>query len=426
MTGTPTTGPTEREADPEPTEVERLIDEARAKFHDDDPRGAFLACKAALDTGDARLEDVANIALIFDALNQPQAAEAVRQTLLQTIDTNRADVWNDAPALAEMGGYLIQFDSVQAGERYLARAFELAPDVFGSAFSYFVALNKLARFDDALAVGLTILDQHPNAFAALKAIVTTFDHFDARPQADATLAHMESHAKTDHDRETLNTLRAGFANDESTVDQRRMATDLFDNFANNYDMQLAKLGNNGPSVILSVLAQLGLAEDNSRRILDAGCGTGLCAPFLRPLAETLLGVDLSIPMLERCRERGEHDLLARTDLAALDTFPEGMFDMVICADVLVYFGALEQVFGNFASRMEPGAWLVLSVEELDKPDEDHRFFPSGRHKHSEPYLRRVLGETGFDAPTIVERARLRNELGDPVFGIAMASQRGQK
>ena len=37
------------------------------------------------------------------------------------------------------------------------------------------------------------------------------------------------------------------------------------------------------------------------RVLDAGCGTGLCGPLLRPYAKRLVGVDLSSGMLERAR-----------------------------------------------------------------------------------------------------------------------------
>ena len=37
------------------------------------------------------------------------------------------------------------------------------------------------------------------------------------------------------------------------------------------------------------------------KILDAGCGTGLCGPLLKPWARRLVGVDLSGGMLEKAR-----------------------------------------------------------------------------------------------------------------------------
>ena len=40
------------------------------------------------------------------------------------------------------------------------------------------------------------------------------------------------------------------------------------------------------------------------RILDAGCGTGLCVAFLKPLAAHLVGVDLSGSMLKQASRRG--------------------------------------------------------------------------------------------------------------------------
>lgn len=77
--------------------------------------------------------------------------------------------------------------------------------------------------------------------------------------------------------------------------------------------------------------------------LDADCGTGLCAAFLRPYAKELHGVDLSVNILEISHKKGGYDFLARTDLSEIVTFPHGKFDMIVCADVQVYFGTLVAV-----------------------------------------------------------------------------------
>lgn len=92
--------------------------------------------------------------------------------------------------------------------------------------------------------------------------------------------------------------------------------------------------------------------------LDAGCGTGLAGPHLRPLVTgTLAGVDLSQKMLERAallrREDGVdgpvYDMLRARDLETLhtaDVLPprdvaQGRgVELVTAADVLVYFGDL--------------------------------------------------------------------------------------
>jgi predicted TPR repeat methyltransferase len=155
-------------------------------------------------------------------------------------------------------------------------------------------------------------------------------------------------------------------------------------------------------------------------ILDAGCGTGLCGPFLRPYAKRLVGVDLSPAMLAKARARKVFHVLDRCDLGSIGTYPKGPFDMVICADVLVYFGDLAQVFGNFAAVTKPGGWLLFTVEAAEA---GWHLAPSGRHKHSLAYLEETLRKAGFGKPKQAEHNDLRHEFGKPVAGLGLAVQR---
>jgi phosphatidylethanolamine/phosphatidyl-N-methylethanolamine N-methyltransferase len=73
------------------------------------------------------------------------------------------------------------------------------------------------------------------------------------------------------------------------------------------------------------------------RILDAGVGTGCNMPFYPPGAE-VVGVDMSIRMLDRARERaralGRPVTLLPMNLLALD-FPDASFDTVAVTFVLL-------------------------------------------------------------------------------------------
>ena len=60
-----------------------------------------------------------------------------------------------------------------------------------------------------------------------------------------------------------------------------------------------------------------------KAVLDAGCGTGLCAPLLRPHATHLTGCDISVPMLEKAKAKLGYDALLRSDLGAPVTLPPG-------------------------------------------------------------------------------------------------------
>ena len=102
-----------------------------------------------------------------------------------------------------------------------------------------------------------------------------------------------------------------------------------------------------------MLRQLDWPMDGKLDIFDAGCGTGLCGPILRPYAAMLHGCDLSIGMLEKSRERNVFDLLTRTDLSNPVTYPDATFDVAISADVFVFFGDLVPVLKNIAAEMRP-------------------------------------------------------------------------
>ena len=77
--------------------------------------------------------------------------------------------------------------------------------------------------------------------------------------------------------------------------------DVFDAFAGSFDQVLDQLGYRGPGLIADLLDRALPLPDASLVVADAGCGTGLCADFLRPRARRLVGVDLSAGMLARAR-----------------------------------------------------------------------------------------------------------------------------
>jgi predicted TPR repeat methyltransferase len=150
------------------------------------------------------------------------------------------------------------------------------------------------------------------------------------------------------------------------LSQRGMATRLFDNFAEDYDRNLKALRNSGPQMIGATLGKLDLPRNGHLEFLDAGCGTGLCAPFLRPFASQINGCDVSIPMLEQCKQKKLYGHLTRTDLGVLSTYPDKKFDVVVSGAVLVYFGDLLPVVQNFKEVLKTGGCLSLRLRIVPK------------------------------------------------------------
>lgn len=194
-------------------------------------------------------------------------------------------------------------------------------------------------------------------------------------------------------------------------------TNLYDRYASTFDSNLEELGYRAPELIVAALAsQLG-SRAKSVDILDAGCGTGLCGPLLRPLAASLVGVDLSEKMLERARVRGGYDDLVTSELCAFMQSRPQQFDVVVCADTLEYFGSLKEVNEAARGALRKGGLYLFTVEALpDGTDATYQLLVHGRYAHSSRYVRESLVEAGFEVLELRAEV-LRTERMQDVIGL---------
>lgn len=198
----------------------------------------------------------------------------------------------------------------------------------------------------------------------------------------------------------------------------------FDLFAAEFDNRLDELGYRAPALLAEAVAASGPPPVAGLEILDAGCGTGLCAAALRPFARGLAGVDLSGGMLERARARGLYDHLEEAELVAHLAANPNRYDLIVAADVFCYFGDLAPAFAAAFAALRPSGRLVLSVERLEDDDAamTYRVGTHGRYAHRESYLRAALVEVGF-ALLDLRVDGLRLESGQPVMGVIAVASR---
>lgn len=189
----------------------------------------------------------------------------------------------------------------------------------------------------------------------------------------------------------------------------------FDDFATRFDEVLATLEYQGPKLVAEAIERSTIASRRDLDVLDAGCGTGLCASFLRPRARTLVGVDLSRGMLEQARRRGTYDELVEAELTEMVESKTAAFDLIVAADVLIYFGEIERLARGFRRALRAGGALVVTAEACDDEERGWVLNDGGRYAHHVAYLRRVLEAAGFEVHEITE-ARIRFELGTPAMG----------
>jgi predicted TPR repeat methyltransferase len=197
---------------------------------------------------------------------------------------------------------------------------------------------------------------------------------------------------------------------------------LFDSCAAKFDENLGRLNYRGPELVLDALQRTSETPAQGWRIVDVGCGTGLVGAVLRPLANRLIGVDLSAGMLELARSRSVYDELIRADITDYLKRHEGSFDVLTAADVLTYVGDLNDFFHAAASSLKPGGLVVALLEALDG-EGTYRLNLSGRFSHSLHYLRHVMESTGFTVDS-VRQDSMRNESGRAVQTLIAIGRRG--
>jgi len=110
-------------------------------------------------------------------------------------------------------------------------------------------------------------------------------------------------------------------------------------------------------------AAIAAAERIGGRILEVGVGTGISLPDYAS-TNRLTGVDISVPMLKKARERVAVRGLANVEaLAVMDAaqmaLPDASFDVVVAQYVITAVPHPEATLDEFARVLRPGGEIVL-------------------------------------------------------------------
>jgi ubiquinone/menaquinone biosynthesis C-methylase UbiE len=138
----------------------------------------------------------------------------------------------------------------------------------------------------------------------------------------------------------------------------------YDAFADWYDQWLgatARVENDA-----SWLAAEALVGDVSgQRICDLACGQGRVAQRLAERGAHVVGIDVSVKMLEIAR-RHEADaprgiVYVQADVRSLDHELDGTFDGVVCFMALMDIAHLAPTLRGVARILRPGGWFVFGI-----------------------------------------------------------------
>jgi len=148
---------------------------------------------------------------------------------------------------------------------------------------------------------------------------------------------------------------------------------------------------------------------SSRRILDAGCGTGWNLQDLARFGETH-GVDLSPLAVATTRRRGGR--VTRGDLLGLPYAPAS-FDLVTSFDVLYHAWVKDdaQAVRELARVLKPGGLMLVKVPALKILWGAHDEAVHSRHRYTRRELEMLLKDAGLE----LVRSTYANSLLFPVL-----------
>ena len=328
---------------------------------------------------------------------------------------------HDANALSNLGAVLRAKGDLDAGEAACRSAIESDPSHIEAYNNLGNILSKQQRHDEAIAcyrASIALDPYHPDGPKLLGIALCA-----AGKPEEAKVVYRKW-----LDREPKNPVAAHLLAACSGEQVPARASDeyvknLFDGLAGEFDRHLSHLAYRAPELVMSAVARELPDACGSLEVLDAGCGTGLCARWLRPYARTLSGVDLSAGMLTYATHLALYDKLMEEELTAHLQARCAAYDLIICADTLCYFGSLDIVFAGARGALRARGWFVFTVEQAtdDLTPVGYRLSPHGRYCHAHDYVLDTLTKTGFRIAT-AETATLRNEGGVPVAGLVVTAQ----
>lgn len=399
-----------------PDHAEALHFKGLAAHQRGDHARAITLIRAAIAHDSGQFGWYINLGNVLLLAEQADAAGEAYELALR-LAPDRADVHNNLGVFQGEGGRLAEAEST------LRRALALDPDKAEIHANLGRVLLRLARNDEALACVNEALRLNPDLMLVrplLGMIYRRLGRLDAAAQV-----YRDWLARDPDDPTALHHLAgcSGEAVPQRAADAYVERT--FNAFASTFDKTLEELDYRGPAQVAEAVAQYLGEPRRALDVLDAGCGTGLCGPLIAPYARHLAGVDLSQRMLDKARLREVYDTLTKAELTAfLEDAEPGSCDLVVSADVLIYFGELQRCFHAAAKVLRPGGWLVFTVEALaGEEGAGFRLHAHGRYSHREGYLRRVLTAAGL-AVEGLERVPLRVEAGEPVEGWVVACRKG--
>jgi len=400
------------EADPD--DVDALHFLGLIRFQQGAPTAAVELMVRAVALAPHYVDARANLAHVYRRLERrDEAREAYRAVL--AAEPEHVPALNGLALLERAEGRLEAALAVH--DRLLA----LAPDYADGHYNRGQTLSVMGRDEDAVGALERALALDPSLTQACLALARLLV---ARGRVGEAIALYRQVDRTRPGLESVRHMLAALTGEDvPTRASDGHMREMFDAFAETFDLKLAALEYRAPALVAATLARRVGAPAGRLQIVDLGCGTGLSGAALAAFARRLVGVDVSSGMLDRARGRGIYDALIEAEIVeALGDLPRAAFDVAVAVDVLVYFGALDEVCTAVADALKPGGYFVFTTERASIAGAPVTLGPHGRYGHDRDYLIEVAETAGLEVCSL-EACVPRREAGADVAGWCVSARR---
>lgn len=298
---------------------------------------------------------------------------------------------NDPTVLSGIVNAYLEADRPMEAKHYCIKLHEIMPRNVEALYNLGVIEARLNNKERAIEYYHSILQIEPKHFATLNNIAVLYLEKQNLKAAEVYFKQaLELQPDNDSIKYTLNAILGG---DYYKGAPKKYIENLFDQYADHFDEQLAGALDYQVPKKLKNLLERHLISRKDLTILDLGCGTGLLGEILKPWSKLLVGVDLSSKMIEKAREKARYDeLYVKDDVEYLLETRE-IFDLITAADVFVYSGDLKLIFEACQKKLQMGGILAFTTEIEEK--HDFKMQATGRFAHSKKYIKALAEQIGF-------------------------------
>lgn len=316
---------------------------------------------------------------------------------------------------------LKQFDQAK---QLLQQVMEREPNNFEALFHLGIAYASTNDLEQAKECYLKVISLEPKHDRAHHNLATLYLHLKDKSHA---LEHYEKAYQLNPLNQTaLHMLQALKGETLAAGAPQEYTRALFDQYAYTYDSHVKeKLEYDVPRQLRELIRPYSERKTTPWSVLDIGCGTGLCAPYFIDIADKLYGVDISPNMIDQAGKLNAYYKLAVDDISHYLSHTPFTFDVILSADVFVYFGELQETFKLCYDKLNNNGYFLFSVESFTSPTTQHPHYhltETGRYQHHLDYIQAIAKNTGFEVCTLKETTLRQQEEG-PVMGALFLLQK---